>query len=124
MPTFLSVWKHTVSSSTRLGTLEISYQVSKDGVESKGWEWRASGKGNADGGSWEWIYNTKHDWVEIHLTSGVSKAVVAQMRATEYWKGSKMPPYEPWFRGSSFINFMSYTDPNGTVHTLGWEPVK
>jgi hypothetical protein len=124
MAKFLAVWKHVPSGSTRLGTLEISYQISKDGVESKGWEWRASGNGNADGGPWEWAYNSKLDRVEMVLTSGLRKTVVATLMSTGRWKGSKIPPNEPWFRGSSFANLMDYTDPNGTTHVLGWEPLK
>ncbi len=124
MANFLAVWKHSPSGNTRLGTLEISYQITKEGIESKGWEWRASGKGNADGGAWEWVYSSKFDRVELALTSGLRKTVVARLRSDENWKGSKIPPNEPWFRGSIFTNFMDYTDPNGTVHLLGWEPLK
>jgi hypothetical protein len=46
------------------------------------------------------------------------------MRSMDHWKGSKVPPNEPWFQGSSFTNILQYTDPNGTIHLLGWEPLK
>jgi hypothetical protein len=125
MATFLAIWLHSPSGNKRLGTLEMSYQVSKDGVESRGWEWRASGNGNPDGGGWEWVYDSNRKRICIELKSGVrDNKVVAIMLSMEHWTGSKIPPNQPWFVGSSFFNHLHYTDPNGTTTILGWEPLK
>ncbi len=125
MVVLLAVWQHTISDNKRLGTLEMFRNISKAGVESKVWEWHASARGNDDGGSWDWVYNASKDWVEIELRSNLrEKTVVAILRSSDQWKGSKIPPSEPWFQGSSFTNTLRYTDPNGTLHLLGWEPLK
>lgn len=124
MLVYLAIWDNSPRVDRQVGTLEMLHEIWPGGQVSQNWEWRASGKGNPDGGTWDWVYNSTQDRVEIYLTSNIRQAMIAKMISDGFWDGSKIPPNQPWFQGGMMANSLVYTDPNGTAHHLNWERVK